>query len=175
MKSSIIALSLLVSFSSFAQDMSRTEKYETSYVENEDGSTSYVGGCSLHQDYEGKYFTVDKTIVETFEPGHKEDPSIAMAKVKHVDRALLEAAGSAYNSVEEFITGVDDFTLEKISSTVFKGLDLYRFNVGVGGGNGYYEVYNRAVVKGKTTYTRVSNVFDGDMEFCDKSVWLTKK
>lgn len=174
MKNTLIALSLLLSFNVFAKDMSRTEKYEDAYVELEDGSTQYVGGCSLHQDYEGKLFTVDSVIVETFEPEYNNQAS-TMKKLKHVEAGLLKAAAEGSgNDAAEFFASVDDITLEKITSKVFKGLNLYRFNLGVGGGNGYYEVYNRIEKKGVVSFVRLSNVFDGDVEYCDSSVWLNK-
>lgn len=172
MKLTLIALTMIVSFSSFAQDMSRTEKYEDTYRELEDGSTEYIGGCSVHQDYEGKLFDVTATIVKSFEPSWK-NPKETMKKLSHVEKELLEAAAGG-EKIEDFYANVDDVGLEKIESRVFKKLDLYRFNIGVGGGNGYYAVFEREVVKGKVTFTQLSNVFDGDIEYCDKSVWLKK-
>jgi hypothetical protein len=35
-------------------------------------------------------------------------------------------------------------------------------------------VYARSVKNGKISYEKLSNVFDGDVEFCDKKVWLKK-
>lgn len=175
MKSTLIALSLLVSFTTLAEDMSRTEKWEEAYRDLPDGSTEYIGGCSVHQDYEGKMFTVTKTIVDSFEPGYNSPKEETMKKLKHVEKELLVAtAEGSDGDVADFFAGVDDFTLEKISHKKIKGLDLYRWNIGVGGGNGYFEVYNRSVVKGKVHYEKLSNVFDGDIEFCDSKVWLKK-
>lgn len=175
MKSTLIALSLLLSFGAFAQDMSRTENWEEAYKELEDGSVEYVGGCSLHQDYEGKKFIVTKTIVEYFEPDYDAPVSSTMNKLTNVEQELLEAtaAGSGSDAFE-FFSQVDDFSLDKIMHKTIKGLDLYRWNIGVGGGNGYFEVYNRTVVNGKPVYEKLSNVFDGDVEFCDASVWTKK-
>ncbi len=172
MKLTLIALTMMVSFSSFAQDMSRTEKYEDSYRDLEDGSTEYIGGCSLHQDYEGKLFDVKDVVLKSFEPSWK-NPKDTMKKLKHVELALLEAATGG-EGIEEFYTNVDDVGIERITSRVFKHLDLYRFNIGVGGGNGYYSVFSREVIKGQVTYTNLSYIFDGDIEFCDQSVWLKK-
>ncbi len=45
---------------------------------------------------------------------------------------------------------------------------------GVGGGNGMYLVFNRTVTKGKIAYELMSEVFDGDVEYCDSKVWLSK-
>ncbi len=175
MKSVLIALTLITAQSVFAQDMSRTETYKESYKDLPDGSTQYVGGCGLHQDYEGKFFQVTKTIVKTFEPAYEAPVADTIKKLKHVEKELLEAAASgSEGDVGEFFSQVDDITLEKLSSKKFTGLDLFRFNIGVGGGNGYYEVYARSVKNGKISYEKLSNVFDGDVEFCDKKVWLKK-
>lgn len=176
MKNTLIILSLLLSFSAMAKDMSRTETYDESYRELEDGSNEYVGGCSVHQDYEGKMFSVTKTIVETYEPEYQAPSAETMKKLKHVEIELLTAtaSGQSSDSVADFFAQVDDFALEKITHKKIKGLDLYRWNIGVGGGNGYYEVYNRTESKGKIKYEKLSNVFDGDVEFCDSKVWLKK-
>ncbi len=175
MKSTLITLALLLSTNAFSKDMSRTETYDESYRELEDGSNEYIGGCSVHQDYEGKLFKVTKEIVESYEPEYKGPVAGTMEKLKHVEKELLAAtAQDSGDGVAEFFHNVDDFTLEKISHKTIKGLDLYRWNIGVGGGNGYYEVYNRTEVKGKVKYEKLSNVFDGDVEFCDSKVWLKK-
>lgn len=176
MKNTLIALSLLVSFGAFAQDMSRTETYEESTRELPDGSNEYIGGCSLHQDFEGKKFIVTKTIVESYEPEYDAPVTQTIKKLANVEQELLDAtaAGSDATDAFEFFSQVDDFTLEKIMHKSIKGLDLYRWNIGVGGGNGYYVVFNRKVVKGKISYEMLSHVFDGDVEFCDASVWTKK-
>ncbi|MBY0414331.1 MAG: hypothetical protein K2Q18_09200 [Bdellovibrionales bacterium] len=175
MKTSLLAISLLLSLSTFAKDMSDTETYEQSSIELDDGSIQYVGGCSVHQDYEGKLFKIEKEIVKTYEPSYNAPTAQTMAKLKHVEIELLEAtAAGSDGNVSDFFSQVDDFTLEKITSTVFKNLDLYRWNIGVGGGNGYYEIYSRSVKNGKISYDRLANVFDGDVEYCDSSVWLKK-
>jgi hypothetical protein len=168
MKTTII-LSLLLSVNAFAKDMSRTETYEQSYKELPDGSTQYIGGCSLHQDNEGKKITVGKTIIEYFEPEYGSSREEVEALLTAVEPELLATAADHAN-IESF-ADADDITLEKIKSTVFKKLDLYRFNIGVGGGNGMYLVFNRFVKNNKVSYELLSNVFDGDVEFCDSKVW----
>ncbi len=174
MKNTLITLSLLVSFSTLAEDMSRTERWQDAQRELPDGSSEYIGGCSVHQDYEGKMFSVTKTIVKGYEPSWK-TPEDTMKKLKHVEKELLEAAAEGTDgNLSDFFNGVDDFTLEKISHKKIKGLDLYRWNIGVGGGNGYYQVFNRIMVKGKPTYEMLSHVFDGDLEHCDSLVWIKK-
>ena len=175
MKSILIALTIMTAQSVFAQDMSRTESYKDAYKDMPDGSSQYIGGCAVHQEYEGKYFQVTKTIVETFEPEYEAPVVNTMKKLKHVEKELLAAAASgSEGDVGEFFSQVDDITLEKLSSKKFPHLDLFRFNIGGGGGTGYYEVYARSVKNGKISYEKLSNVFDGDVEFCDKKVWLKK-
>jgi hypothetical protein len=173
MKTFLLALILLTNFSVLAKDMSRTETYDESYKDLPDGSNQYVGGCSLHQDYEGIHFKVSKTIVESFEPRDLGSSELKL-KLYNIEKELLIAASSEASNPIQFFADVDDVTLEKLSSKTFKHLDLYRFNIGVGGGNGYYEVYSRIVRNGKIQYTKLSNVFDGDVEFCDSVVWLKK-
>lgn len=176
MKSALLTFSLLFSFTTLAEDMSRTEKWDDSHRDLPDGSTEYIGGCSTHQDYEKKMFVVTKTIVKTFEPEYNAPKEQTMKKLKAVEQELLEATADIenYGDMEEFFASVDDITLEKIAHKKLKGFDLYRWNIGVGGGNGYYEVYNRTVVSGKPVYEKLSHVFDGDVEFCDSKVWIKK-
>lgn len=175
MKLTLIALIALTSTMTFAKDMSRNEDYDSVFIEQGDGSTKYIGGCGVYPDYEGKYFTVEKTLVEYFEPQF-DDSATVLEKLKNVEKELLFRAmeGSDETTVEGFFGSVDDFTLEKIKSTQFKNLDLYRFNIGVGGGNGYFEYYARSVVNGKVQYETLANIFDGDVNFCDIKVWINK-
>lgn len=165
MKSTIICLIALFSFQTLASDMSRTETYDEAYRELSDGSNEYIGGCSTHQDYEGKKFIVTKTLVKYFEPRDFSKSELAN-KLKTVEKELIEKIGGL-----EFIADADDLTLEKIQHKNLKHLDLYRANIGVGGGNGYYEVYARTKVKGVVKYLVLSHVFDGDIEYCDSLVW----
>lgn len=159
-----ILLLALVSFSAFAQDMSRTETWETAYREESDGSTTYIGGCGTHQDYEGKNFKTAATIVKYFEPREFTNAEIR-AKLAKADPKLIAVIEEGE---EGYLEGVDDLTIEKLSSVRFKNLDLYLVNMGVGGGNGIIFVYNKT----KTGYELMSQVMDGDVEFCDKKVWI---
>jgi hypothetical protein len=137
MKSALLTLTVIISFSTFAKDMSRTETYKDAYRDQADGSSQYIGGCSLHQEYEGKLFIVTKTIVESYEPEYEAPKKETMKKLKNIEIELLMAtAEGSDGDIADFFSGVDDFTLEKITSTKFNGLDLYRWNIGVGGGNG---------------------------------------
>jgi hypothetical protein len=169
MKSSFLILSLLLSFSAFSKDMSRTETYDEAYKETEDGFTEYVGKCSVHQGYADKNFTVGNMLLDTVEPMGLSDAEYQKA-IKNVDKSLLAAFEElgGWESMKD----TDDFTIEKIQSTQIVGLDLYRANVGVGGGNGIFIVINKIKSEGKPTYELMSNIMDGDVEFCDSKVWL---
>ncbi|MCE3013799.1 MAG: hypothetical protein LW878_12100 [Proteobacteria bacterium] len=161
-----IAFSALFVFSqAFAQDMSRTESYRQAYRQNADGSSTYVGGCSLHEAYEDKKFSVTSTIIEYFEPDYQMPQEKILKKLSVMGPQLLEA-------VMEYIAydgeiGFDDLTLETIK---FKhsSQSFFRFNIGVGGGNGQYLTY----LQTQSGFKLVTHTFDGDLEFCDKKVWL---
>lgn len=165
MKTLLITLITLISLQISAKDMSRTETYDEAYRELEDGSNQYIGGCSLHQDYEGKKFVVTETLVETFEPREYSKIGI-VKKLKNVEKELLLAIGGI-----QYVADTDDITLEKIVLKKLKHLDLYRFNIGVGGGNGYYEVYEKIKTPNGIKFEKLSNVFDGDVEYCDSKIW----
>ncbi len=170
MHKSILTLVVFLSLNSFAKDMSRTESYKDAYKELPDGSSEYIGKCSTHQDYENKHFKVTKTIIEYFEPDYDMTEAEFDQKTKSMEKELKDTLVTKlqFDSLKD----VDDLTLEKITSKTFKNLDLYRLNIGVGGGNGMYLVFNRTVSKGKIQYHLMSDVFDGDIEFCDSLVWL---
>ncbi len=162
----LIALGALLVFSqAFAQDMSRTESYEEAYRDNADGSRSYVGGCSLHEDYEDKKFQVSNTIIKYFEPDYQMPQAELLKKLSVMGADLLKA-------VMEFISydgeiGFDDLTLETIQYK-HSSQEFFRFNIGVGGGNGQYVTYKFT----NNGYKMVSHTFDSDLEFCDKEVWV---
>lgn len=171
MKNSLILLSLLLSFTAAAKDMSRTENYDDAYQEQEDGSVAYVGQCSIHPDKAG--YQDKEVLVEYFDSDYgRLTRAQFLAKTKALETELTDAGGLRTGS--EMPIGIDDFTADKIESTIFKGLDLYRLNVGVGGGNGMILVYNRTVKNGKPAYELMMEIMDGDVEYCDSKVWLSK-
>lgn len=170
MKHTLITLSLLLSFSALAKDMSRTESYDDAFKEASDGSLTYVGKCSVHQDYEGVNFNVSKVLVEQFELKYEMTKAEFMEAVKAVEPELINAAvatGEIYD-----IENSDDFAAERIVSTKFKNLDLYRLNIGVGGGNGMFLIFNRTVKNNKPNYEYLAFFMDGDVSYCDEKVWL---
>jgi hypothetical protein len=162
----LIALSALFMFSqAFAQDMSGTESYEEAYRSNEDGTRSYVGGCSLHEDFEDKKFSVTETVIETLDSSYGIPQAELLKMLAPMGKELL-AAVMEYISYDGEIN-FDDLTLETIkykrSAQTFA-----RFNIGVGGGNGQYVTFMNT----SEGYQLVTHTFDGDLEFCDKKVWL---
>lgn len=171
MKHALFSILFLMSLNSYAADMSRTEKYEDTYSTDAEGNEIYTGGCSVHQDFENKKFIVTKTVVKYFEP-RDYSPVGFRKQMKGVDKELMIAALS--NTGIDDLNDADDITVETIKSTVFNGLDLWRLNIGVGGGNGMFLVYNKTLVNGKPSYELMSNIFDGDIEYCDSKVWTTK-
>lgn len=171
MKHVLFSLLVLFSLNAKAADMSRTEDRDAVYSVEADGEEYYRGGCSTHQDYENITFTVTQTVVEYFEPKYLSELGFNQ-KMKGVEKALIKTA--AAEAGVSLLTEADDITVERITSTKFLGLDLWRLNIGVGGGNGMYLVYNRVVQNNKPVYELMSNVFDGDLVFCDSKVWIKK-
>lgn len=170
MKNLLIAIFALSTSVSFAADMSKTESYKTAYKELADGSNVYVGKCSTHQDYENKFFKVTKTLVPYFEPGYDARETDTINHTSNLEKELIEATK---NHIQfESLADVDDLTVETITSTKFKGLNLYRLNIGVGGGNGIFAIFNRVVTKSGIKYELISSIMDGDVNFCDSKVWL---
>jgi hypothetical protein len=173
MKSLILASFMLLSVNAMAIDMSRTENYDEAYKELTDGSSIYVGGCSTHQDYEGKHFKVTKNLVPYFEPGYDAPETDTLNKIHVLDKELIAEAKD--HLVVDSMSQVDDLTVDKIQSLTIKGLDLYRMDIGVGGGNGMILVFNKVKRGSKIEYALMSEVFDGDVEHCEDKVWLNKK
>ncbi|MEA9357863.1 hypothetical protein SHI21_16655 [Bacteriovorax sp. PP10] len=173
MKKSLILLSLLLSFTANAKNMARTEKADDVYKEQADGSVVYVGKCSIHPDKVGINYLDKETLVEYFDSDYgRLSREEFLKKTAVLETALTDAGGLRTGS--EMPIGIDDFTADKIESTTFKGLDLFRLNIGVGGGNGMILIYNRKVLNGKPVYELMAEMMDGDLEYCDSKVWLSK-
>lgn len=180
MLKTLALLSILASVTSFAQDMSRTEDYHHAYTDMPDGTDRYIGKCTTHQDYSGEKFSVTATLQDFVKPERMSDEQIA-AMLDKFDAAaikLLLETFEMYGIGDEgesdaslFANYVDDLTVEKISLKAMPELELIRFNMGVGGGNGGYLVLNRTKRGSKTVYEKISYIFDGDVNFCDLKVW----
>jgi hypothetical protein len=176
-KSLIFGSLLAISLNSFAQDMSQTEDTETAYTTRSDGTSLYVGRCSTHEDYETHFYQIKKTIQNTIEPAEVSSETLKKAMARF-DQAMLETlvqrlglreiAGANSSLLEIFQEMVDDFTVETISLSN-QSLDLIRFNVGIGGGNGAYVVFKQ---EAKGQHRLISHTMDSDLLFCDRSVWM---
>lgn len=174
----LLAMTFLFSGVVSAQNMAETESYDEAYTEMPDGSSRYVGKCSTHEDYENKFFGRKSLIQKYVSPS---DLSYAEMKkiLSQFDKGLIKQVLSVLQMndisgtddvVSIFMDYVDDLTVDTISHTKASGLDLIRFNVGVGGGNGGYLIFSK--VKNKAEYELMSYTFDSDLNFCDKKVWF---
>jgi len=85
---------------------------------------------------------------------------------------MYDLVGKETSSLTIFKNYIDDMTVESLSHALFTGLDLIRFNLGVGGGNGGYIVFNKVKNGPAVTYELMSYSFDSDLSYCDKKVWL---
>jgi hypothetical protein len=178
---SVIVLSLLFAGSSFAQDMSSTEDYKQSYVDMPDGSSRYTGKCSTHEDYDKFYFKTKKTIQKYVEPSDLSDSEIA-AILGKFDKKLIgqilktlhmnDIGQKGATVVSIFKDYIDDITVDTVSHLVYPGLDLIRFNVGIGGGNGSYLIFNKVKAGSEVRFDLMSYTMDSDLNYCDRAVWL---
>lgn len=171
MKNLIIAIITFSSLNAQAYDMSKTESYDMAYRDNADGSTQYIGGCSTHQEYEGKWFRVTQTLVPYFEPAYQSTTAEMKKRLKNLEPALVEALAK-YMGGFEALTNTDDITVEKIISGKLRYMELYRFNIGVGGGNGMYLVFGKSQFNNSARFEIISDVMDGDVEYCDHKAWI---
>ncbi len=171
MKMSFLLLSLLLSFSISAKDMSRNEAFTDAYKVTSTGSLKYHGACSVHENMTGSTFVVTKRLVEYM------DLDAGELSREEFLKATSSLEIGIINAAEKYIKvniplGIDDFSADKIKSTKFAGLDLYRLNIGIGGGNGMYLIYNRTVIKGMPSYELMAEIFDGYVRYCDSRIWL---
>lgn len=178
----ILALSIVFSGSVFAQNMADNEKNEDAYMDLEDGSSRYIGKCSTHEDYEKFYFKTKKVLQRYIEPSELTDEQINAILAKF-DKSVMKQVLTTFNMyrLEQgstdfsiFKDDIDDFTVENLSHKIRPKLDLVRFRVGVGGGNGGYIVFNKVKAGMATNYEVMSYTFDGDLNYCDKKVWIEK-
>ncbi len=157
--------------SAYAQDMSRTERYEDAYRTNSDGSSEYIGSCTTHEDFEGKNFKQSSIILETLIPGNLSETDLKR-RLMRIDSSLLNQIAERLDfNLNDFKDFVDDITIDRIQMSKYSTSYFVRANVGVGGGNGSFLVFSQV---GKT-YTLMSQTFDKDVEFCDLRVWMKKR
>jgi len=177
----LLVLSLFMASSAFAQDISKLENYKNSYLELKDGSSRYVGKCSTHESYEKFYFKTTKILQKVVEPAEMSEVQL-QAFIKKVDVKLMkmvikrleldEMAGDRASVIDILRDYVDDISVDSITHAIFTDLNLIRFNVGVGGGNGGYLVFNQVKEGAQTSYQLMSFTFDSELRYCDRAVWL---
>ena len=165
----------------FAGDASRKEDVRTVYREMPDGTSKYIGKCSLHDVYLDEKFKVTDVIVEYFEPSQRSFKELkkVLRKLDPVALRLVlntfgmfEVVGDDVDNLTIMSEYVDDITVDRISFFANPSLDLIRFNLGVGGGNGGYVVLSREQInKDNFVYNKMSYTFDGDVNYCDEQVW----
>jgi hypothetical protein len=174
----LLAMTFLFSGVVSAQNMAETESYDEAYTEMPDGSSRYVGKCSTHEDYENKFFG-RKSLIQKYISPSDLTPAEMKKVLSKFDKKLINQVlsvlemgdiSSNYDVVSIFMDYIDDLTVDTISHTKASGLDLIRFNVGIGGGNGGYLIFSK--VKNKAQYELMSYTLDSDLNFCDKKVWL---
>lgn len=158
-----------------AQNMAETENYQDAYTDMPDGSSRYVGKCSTHEDYENKFFSRKILLQKYVTPSnisYDEMKNILSKFDKGVVKQVLSVLDMSTSDdvVSVFMDYVDDLTVDTISHTKASGLDLIRFNVGIGGGNGAYLIFSK--LKNRAEYKLMSYTLDSDLNFCDKKVWL---
>lgn len=176
----LLVLSIVFSGSVFAQNMAESEKYADAYFELPDGSSRYVGKCSTHEDYEKFYFKTGKVLQHYVEPSGLSDAQIR-AMLAKFDKTVMNQVLTTFDmyGLEEGSTNfsifkdyIDDLTVENLRHVINPELNLVRFRVGVGGGNGGYIVFNKVKDGSVTNYEMMSYTFDGDLNYCDQKVWL---
>lgn len=160
MLKSLVVMGLFVWGSAFAQDMSTMEDMGTAYREMPDGSSRYVGKCLTHEDYEKINFKISKTILDTISPSElpKKELSTILSKFDNVllsevlnNLDIYDMADRGASRVSIFQDFIDDMTVESVTLAQRSDLKLIRFNVGIGGGNGAYLVFNESVISGRKT------------------------
>ena len=165
------------SVTSYAQDMSRTETVADAYVDTPDGGSKYVGHCTTHDDYDHNLLSTLQ-VIQKYQDLQNVTPEEVRTLISKVDSKLLRKVLHDIQAVDKdghFSTNfkmiyggfLDDITIETIADKAFPSLNLIRFNVGVGGGNGIIVTYR----KHGNAYRLVSQIMDGDVQFCDKAVW----
>jgi hypothetical protein len=177
----LVVLSVFMACSAFAQDMSKLEDYKNSYLELKDGSSRYIGKCSTRESYEKFYFKTSQILQKVVEPSEMSENQL-QALVKKVDEKLMkmviskleldEIAGDKATMIDILRDYVDDISVDSITHAIFSDLNLIRFNVGVGGGNGGYIVFNQVKEGAQTSYRLMSFTFDSELRYCDRAVWL---
>lgn len=176
----LLISSLIMSASAFAQDMSKNEDYKNAYTQQADGSSKYIGKCLTHEDYEDSQFMVKNLIQKYVEPSELSDQDLkALVKLLGADAVkkvfkilgMNEISDKGASQVSILRDYIDDITVEAIELKGHQELNLLRFNVGIGGGNGAFVVLNQVANGSKRKLQLMSYTMDSDLNYCDRAVW----
>ena len=179
MKSVILVLiPLLFYTNTFAQDRSASEIDAQAYRQMPDGSSVYVGKCATHEDHLGAKFKVTGIILESVSTvGMKSETASTILKrvgavpfrmmMKEFFDGLADLSTDS-KMVSEFIDYADDLEIDAIRLLRDPGQEFLRFNVGFGGGNGGFLVLKKTA----TSWMKISSSEDGELTYCDASVWF---
>lgn len=171
MKKLLIGLLTLGSLSALAQDMSRTESYDVAYKELADGSEQYVGSCLTHENYENVKFKRTAMMLKYMEPAGYSASEFNHLMSK-IDKDLISKIAKTLEfDMADFQDFVDDITIDRIKVAARPMANLVRANVGIGGGNGTYLVFEQT----GGTYKLMSITLDGGLEYCDAKFWDKRK
>lgn len=170
MKTFIMVFTIILSGKIMASDMSKFEDARTAYKTLANGSALYVGKCSTHENYKNKYYQVTQSIIPYFQPNYNLTEEELVKKVSVLGPALLIEV-KRHLQINSF-SDIDDITVDKIQFPKAKNMNLIQLNIGIGGGNGMYLVFNRIQTNNIFTYELMSKTMDGDVQYCDSKVWL---
>ena len=156
MKFLFFILFLTTSLSAFSD-------YNDDYRENEDGSSTYIGTCILHEDYRYIKFKVIEVVPTAQYPTANFFKNLTPLYRKLAAFVHNEELGP--DEVDEFpdLDGFDDISFDLVITKNSKA--LHRVNYGVGGGNGGYTTFR---VSKNEKIELVAKTFDGDLLFCHK-------
>lgn len=144
------------------------------YVLNDDYTYTYVGSCSLHEDYEHAMFRTIKVLVPTeYYPGvdfYKSlDPVSKDLFARTYELAMYE--GFDLKNLENW-RSLDDIEITQIVH-YSTGEELYRVNYGVGGGNGGFLTFS-VTPNSPEVYTVVAHTFDQDIYDCNENYNISR-
>ena len=144
---------VLISINIFAAD---------DYRYNDDGSSSYVGSCILHEDYENIAFSSKEIIPYTNYPTNDFFNKIPKL-LKKLAYYTHSQEIAPYMSSETDLEGFDDISFDFVYLKTSKNIYI-RVSYGVGGGNGGYDTYD---VTDMDNIKVVTRTFDGELLECN--------
>lgn len=162
MKYLLTSFLILLSSSVFSQD----------YSENPDGTSSYIGNCSLHMDYIGSGLELGQTIQEEIEGILTNDIEVAQnfynslnPLTKKIWKQVAAESGANTDDLLDLVFYFDDFEMFEIELKYYNApvKELLVVDYGVGGGNGGFIFLELS----EFGYEVVGSTFDGDILQCN--------